>query len=373
MDNGMDPPGVLKGVNLRQNEFIRISLNKNTQEDPVMNISILAIDLAKDVFQLHGNNEAGKCILRKKLRRSELLPFIANLPKCKIVMEACSGAHHWSREFIKLGHVALMISPQFVKPFVKTNKNDSADAEAIAEAAMRPNMRFVPLKEIWQQELQALHRARSLMIAQRVAFTNALRGFLREQGYVCRSGDKPLRKLVTELFAEESKFSGHFRDLIIRMLANIEAIQLEINHLEAQIKDFAKYDERCKRIQEINGVGPLTASAIVASMGDPRNFKNGRHFSAWLGLVPKQNSSGGKDQLLGISKRGDTYLRSLLIHGARAVIQFAHQRDDYRSQWALKKVETRGMNKATVALANRNARVIWAMLAKNEVYKPIAA
>ncbi len=338
-----------------------------------MNISILAIDLAKDVFQLHGNDLSGKCILRKKLRRSELLPFIANLPRCKIVMEACSGAHYWSREFIRLGHEALMISPQFVKPFVKTNKNDSADAEAIAEAAMRPSMRFVPLKEVWQQELQTLHRARSLMIAQRVALSNALRGFLREQGQVCRSGERPLSQLVNELLSDELKFSGVFRDLLVRMLESIQSIQKEIDHFEQQIKNFANSDERCQRIQEINGVGPLTASAIIASMGNPKNFKNGRHFSAWLGLVPKQNSSGGKEQLLGISKRGDSYLRSLLIHGARASLQFAHKHEDYRSKWCLKKVETRGMNKATVALANRNARVIWALLAKNETYKPIAA
>ncbi len=337
-----------------------------------MNISILAIDLAKDVFQLHGNSEAGKCVLRKKIRRSELLPFIAILPKCKIVMEACSGAHYWSREFVKLGHEALMISPQFVKPFVKTNKNDTADAEAIAEAAMRPSMRFVPIKEIWQQELQTLHRARSLMIAQRVAISNALRGFLREQGFVCKSGEKPLYRLVSELLRDEIKFSGTFRDLLMRLLSNIEGVQKEIDHFEKQIKKFASHDERCKRIQEVNGVGPLTASAIIASMGDPKNFKNGRHFSAWLGLVPRQNSSGGKEQLLGISKRGDSYLRSLLIHGARAALQFAHKHEDYRSKWSLKKVETRGMNKATVALANRNARVIWAMLAKNEVYRPIA-
>lgn len=338
-----------------------------------MNISVLAIDLAKDVFQLHGNNEAGKCVLKRRLRRSELLKFIVNLPKCKIVMEACSGSNYWAREFIKMGHEAQLIAPQFVKPFVKTNKNDSADAEAIAEAAMRPNMRFVPLKEVWQQELQSIHRARTLMVAQRIAFSNALRGFLREQGHICGNGEKSLNQLVSNLLSDELKFSGLFRDLLIRMLSNIEQMQKEINHLERQIKNFAANDERCVRLQEINGVGPITASAVVAAIGDAKNFKNGRHFSAWLGLVPRQNSSGGKEVLLGISKRGDGYLRSLLIHGARASLQFAKDRDDYRSKWTLKKAETRGNNKATVALANRNARVIWALLAKNETYKPLVA
>lgn len=338
-----------------------------------MDISLLAIDLAKDVFQLHGNNASGKCVLKKRLRRSELLPFVANLPACRIVTEACSSSNYWAREFRKLGHEVFMISPQFVKPFVKTNKNDSADAEAIAEAAARPNMRFVPIKEIWQQELQALHRARSLLVAQRVALTNALRGFLREHGEVCRSGEKALFELVNHLLDDELAFSGVYRDLLIRLLTTIQVIQDQINILERQIKKFADTDERCKRIQQINGVGPMIACAMIAAMGDPKNFKNGRHFSAWLGLVPKQHSSGNKEQLLGISKRGDAYLRSLLIHGARAALRFAEKHDDYRSKWALKKSEERGYNKAVVALANRNARVIWAMLSKNEDYKPLAA
>jgi transposase len=338
-----------------------------------MNISVLGIDLAKDVFQFHGNDASGKCVLKKKLRRSEVLNFVANLPSCKIAMEACAGSNYWARELIKLGHEAVLIAPQFVKPFVKTNKNDSADAEAIAEAAIRPNMRFVPIKEIWQQELQALHRSRSLMVSQRVAFANALRGLLHEQGLVCASGEKPLYDLVNVILNEEQKFSGMFRDLLNRLMKSIKELQKEIDHLEKQVKKFADTDDRCKRIQEINGVGPITASAIVAAVGNPSNFKNGRHFSAFLGLVPRQNSSGGKEKLLGISKRGDGYLRSLLIHGARAALQFAKKHDDYRSKWVIKKAAERGHNKATVALANRNARVIWALLAKNETYKPIAA
>ncbi len=338
-----------------------------------MNISLLAIDLAKDVFQLHGNNSEGLCVLRKKLRRSQLLQFVANLPPCKVVMEACSSSNHWGREFSKLGHEVRLISPQFVKPFVKTNKNDSNDAEAIAEAAVRPAMRFVPIKEIWQQELQALHRARSLFVAQRIALTNSVRGFLREQGQFCEAGTNSIRKAVGQVLSDELKFSGIYRDLLMRMLASIESIQKQIEVLDQQIKKIADTDERCVRIQKINGVGPMTATAIVAAAGDSKNFKNGRHFSAWLGLVPRQKSSGGRDQLLGISKRGDAYIRCLLIHGARAALQFANKREDYRSKWATRKAEERGKNKAAVALANRNARVIWAMLARNECYKPIAA
>jgi transposase len=232
-------------------------------------------------------------------------------------------------------------------------------------------MRFVPLKEIWQQELQAIHRARSLMVAQRVAMANALRAFLSEQGLVCSSGEKPIYAMVKEILSDEIKFSGIFRDLLIRLMNHIQLLQKEIDHLEKQIKKFADTDDRCKRIQEINGVGPITACAIVATIGNANNFKNGRHFSAFLGLVPKQNSSGGKEKLLGTSKRGDGYLRSLLIHGARAVLQYSAKRDDYRSKWVTKKALERGNNKATVALANRNARVIWALLAKNETYKPL--
>jgi transposase len=366
----MDPLGILKGVKMRQNELIRVAFNKNPERISMKNISVVGIDLAKEVFQVHGNDASGKCLVRRKLRRSEVLNFCANLAPCKVAMEACGSANYWAREITKLGHEVVLIAPQFVKPFVKTNKNDAADAEAIAEAATRPNMRFVPVKNIWQQELQAVHRARSLMVSQRVASSNALRSYLSEQGFVCATGEKSLFKLVGELLLDEQKFSGFFRDLLIRMTGNIQSLQKEIDHLERQIKSFAGSDDRCVRIQEINGVGPITASAIVAAVGSPSNFKNGRHFAAWLGLVPRQNSSGGKEKLMGISKRGDGYLRSLLIHGARAALQFAPKREDYRSKWVTKKAAERGHNKATVALANRNARVIWALLAKNETYRP---
>ncbi len=335
-----------------------------------MKIKLLAIDLAKSVFQLHGCDEIGRCVLKRKLRRAHLIEFVATLPICRIATEACASSNYWAREFRKIGHEVVLISLQFVKPFVKTNKNDSADAEAIAEAAVRPNMKFVPIKEVWQQELQALHRGRSLMLAQRVAFANALRGLLSEHGYVCRSGEKALHNQVSEILSDEHLFSGAFRDLLIRMQSQIRILQEQINDLDRQIKKIADESEKCQRIQKIQGVGPLSATAILAAVGDPKNFKNGRHFSAWLGLVPKQHSSGGKDRLLGISKRGDSYIRSLLIHGARAALQFAHRRKDKQSCWAVQKAITRGTNKAVVALANRNARIIWALLSNNATYQP---
>jgi transposase len=234
-------------------------------------------------------------------------------------------------------------------------------------------MRFVPIKEIWQQEQQALHRSRTLLVSQRVAAANSLRGILSEFGLVCSSGEKSIYKRVSELLLNAEAYSGMFRDLLMRLMSNIQVIQKEIDHLEKQIKKFADTDDRCARIQAIDGVGPITASAIVAAAGTAQNFKNGRQFSAFFGLVPKQNSSGGKDRLLGISKRGDGYIRALLIHGARSVLQVAPKRKDYRSKWVTKKSVERGHNKAVVALANRNARVIWALLAKNETYKPLAA
>jgi transposase len=338
-----------------------------------MKTTILGIDLAKDVFQLHGNNEQGKVVLSKRLKRKQLRAYVAQLPPCLIAMEACSGAHHWAREFRKMGHQVRLISPQFVKPFVKTNKNDFADAEAIAEAAARPNMRFVPVKELWHQEVQSLHRARSLLVAQKIALTNAIRGFLTEHGYVFGKGDSILGKALAEIVDQnELEFSGMFLGLLQRLWDQFKQLQEEMSRLDQEISKIAKTDERCVRIQKIEGVGPMTATAILAATPDIKAFKNGRQFSAWLGLVPKQWSSGQREQLLGISKRGDGYIRMLLVHGARAAVRTADKRDTRRSRWAIEKVKTRGANKATVAYANHTARIIWALLAKEEEYRAVA-
>jgi transposase len=346
---------------------------KQNKEGPIMGITVLGIDLAKSVFQLHGNDERGSCVLSKRLRRSELKAFIAQLPCCLIAMEACSGSHYWAREFKKLGHEVRLISPQFVKPFVKTNKNDLADAEAIAEAAVRPNMRFVPIKELWHQELQALHRGRSLLVAQKTALGNAIRGFLLEHGIAPTLGDAALNRTLAELSDRGvSEFSAMFLDLLARLHQQLKRVQQEITELDRQIKVIAGSDERAKRIQKIEGVGPMTATAILAAVPDARAFRNARQFSAWLGLVPRQRSSGSREQLLGISKRGDGYIRTLLIHGARAAVRFADKRDTRRSRWVLEKVKARGMNKATVAFANHNARIIWALLTSEQEYRAAA-
>lgn len=338
-----------------------------------MKVSVLGIDLAKSVFQLHGNDSSGKRVLSKRLSRSEFKRFVAQIPPCLIAMEACSGAHHWAREFRKYGHEVRLISPQFVKPFVKSNKNDSADAEAIAEAAMRPNMRFVAIKELCHQELQALHRGRSLLVAQKVALGNALRGFLIEHGYAVAPGDGPLGKALPQMIeSNEPGFSGMFLNLLQSLWNQLKLVEQEILSMDRQIKKIAQADERCRRLQKIEGVGPMTATAIIAAVPDPKDFKNGRQFSAWLGLVPKQWSSGNKTQLLGISKRGDGYIRMLLIHGARAALRTAEKRDTRRSRWVLEKAESRGNNKAAVAFANHNARIIWALLAKNQEYQAAA-
>jgi transposase len=338
-----------------------------------MEISVLAIDLAKSVFQLHGNDANGRCLLRKKLRRSELRPFIALLPPCIVAMEACSGAQYWAREFRSFGHEVRLIAPQFVKPFVKTNKNDSADAEAIAEAAVRPNMRFVPIKERWQQDLLAIHRTRSLLIGHRVAVSNALRGFLAEQGLVFATGDGALKKGLQELLGRsEAAVSVEFAEILQALSGQLRRLAEQIEELDRKLEAVARRDERCKRLQKIEGVGPIISTAILGTIGDAREFKNGRQLSAFWGLVPRQSSSGGKQQLLGISKRGDGYIRKLLIHGARSAVQWAGKKDTQRNRWVLEKVRTRGMNKATVALANKNARVIWAVLAKGEHYRAAA-
>jgi transposase len=336
-------------------------------------VTVLAIDLAKEVFQLHGVNERGKAIIKKKLRRSELLEFVANLPKCLIAMEACGGAHYWAREFQKFGHEAKLISPQFVKPFVKSNKTDANDAEAIAEAAVRPSMRFVPIKQIPNQDIQNLHRVRERLIRNRTALSNEIRGLLLEYGIAIPKTISKLYQLLTTILdnPEEQRVSPMSRQLFRQLLEELKNIEKEAKKYESELETVFKGNEAAQRIGKIEGVGVVSATAVIATVSDPNAFKNGREFSAWLGLVPKQNSSGGKTVLQGISKRGDVYLRTMLINGARAALRWAPLKSDKKSKWITEKMKTRGFNKACVALANRNARVIWALLAKGENYKII--
>lgn len=337
-------------------------------------ISVLGIDLAKDVFQLHGIDMTGKAVLKKKLSRSQLKEFVVNLKPCTIAIEACGGSHYWAREFQNMGHVVRVISPQFVKPYVKTNKNDAADAEAITEAVTRPNMRFVPIKQKEQQDVQAIHRIRERLIRNRTSLHNELRGLLHEYGVIAPKLNEKLRQKAYAAISssDDNRLTQKSRQIFGELLLEIVELEKRIEFYEKEIKQICKNSEKAQSLTEIEGVGPITATAVLAAVGDPNVFKNGRHFSAWLGLVPKQYSSGGKEKPLGISKRGDSYIRYLLVHGTRAALRFAALKSDRKSRWATEKAKTIGTHKACVALANKNARIIWAMLAKGEKYRVAA-
>ena len=335
-------------------------------------VTVLGIDLAKNIFQLHGVDGNGRIVLRKKLNRKQLVLFVANLPRCMIAIEACGGSHFWGRKFREMGHDIRVISPQFVKPFVKSNKNDVHDAEAIVEAALRPSMRFVALKSVEQQDALCLHRVRERLIKGRTALINEVRGLLHEYGVVIPKGAGHLKSRMPEIIElSENQLSPEIRELFAHLYKELCSYEERINFYDKKIHMQAKATESCQKIMKIPGVGPLTATAIVASIGNANLFKNGRQMSAWLGLVPRQNSSGGKTQLLGISKRGDSYVRKLLIHGARSVLIKNSMKEDKRTKWAKQLLERRGHNRACVALANKNARVIWKLLATNEHYRAV--
>ncbi|WP_112484762.1 IS110-like element ISCARN36 family transposase [Thiomonas sp. X19] len=329
----------------------------------------MGLDLAKSVLVVHGVDAQGKTVLKKQLRRDQVTAYFANLPACLVGMEACGSAHHWARQLRALGHEVRLMAPQFVKPYVKTNKNDAADAQAIGEAVARPSMRFVPVKTPEQQAILALHRARQGFVEERTAHANRIRGLLAEYGLVLPQGIAHIRQRVPLLVDEaRQKLPGMFIELIGRLLEHFKVVDAQVHDLEAQIERWAQEQDDCRRLQAIPGIGPITASALVASIGDARAFSSGRQLAAWLGLVPRQHSSGGKNVLLGMSKRGDSYLRTLLIHGARSVI-FARQRKAPVGSWLQKLLARCHANVAAVALANKNARTIWALLAHKRSYQ----
>jgi transposase len=336
-------------------------------------LTLLGIDIAKNVFQLHGVDEKGNAVLKKRLTRTKLLEFITNLPPCTIVMEACGSANYWCRRFKKMGHEAKLISPQFVKPFVKTNKNDRNDSEAICEAASRPSMRYVSPKDVEQEDIQAVHRVRSRLVQEKTALVNQLRGLLAEYGIVIPKGINKIRKALPEILEDaENELSHAGRRIFSDLYEEIGEKEKRIKVYNIKLEEIFRSNESCQTIEKIEGVGVIVATAIVAAIGDPRVFKNGRHFSAFLGLVPSQHSSGNKQRLGKISKRGDTYLRTMLIHGGRAVVRNIGTKEDVRSRWIKTLVERRGANRAAVAVANKNARIIWAVLAKKEAYRKTA-
>ena len=334
-----------------------------------MNITTVGIDLAKSVFQVHGVDERGKVLLRKSVKRSELTKMFANLPMCLIGMEACGSAHYWARRLMELGHTVKLMAPQFVKPYVKTNKNDASDAEAICEAVARPNMRFVPVKSVEQQAVLAVHRARQGFVVERTAQANQIRGLLYELGIVIPKGIRHLEQHLPQILADaENGLPETSRGLFAWLFAHLRELGAQVRELEQQISAWHRESEASCRLEAIPGIGALTASALVASVGDAKTFKNGRQLAAWLGLVPRQNSSGGKERLLGISKRGDTYLRTLLIHGARAVLFHRMRQPQHSDGWLMRLRARRNPNVAAVALANKNARMVWALLAHHREY-----
>lgn len=335
-----------------------------------MKITTVGIDLAKNVFQVHGVNERGKTMLKKQLKREQMMLFFTNLPPCLIGMEACGSAHYWANQLQRVGHIVKLMAPQFVKPYVKTNKNDAADAEAICEAVTRPTMRFVPIKSREQLAVLALHRARQGFVKARTAQANQIRGLLAEQGIIIPKGIVHISLCLPKILEEsENDLPGTFRQLLNRLGEHLKELNRHTKELEVQIQRWHRENAASKKLAQTHGIGPITASALVASVGNATNFENSRQLAAWLGLVPRQHSSGGKQNLLGISKRGDSYLRTLLIHGARAVLRVAERKAEHAGSWLAGIMERRNQNVAAVALANKNARIVWALLAHDRVFE----
>lgn len=339
-----------------------------------MELKVLGIDLSKNLFQLHGVDPTGRAVLRKRLRRDQLLPFVAALPRCTIGIEACASAFHWAREFERAGHVVRIISPQFVKPFVRGNKNDGNDAEAICEAVQRPSMRFVPLKTVAQQDIQSLHRCRQRLVNHRTALISQMRGVLLDRGIAFGKSASRARTTIPRIIADAGNgLTAMARDMLASLFEFFGQLDARVRDFDRRIEAVFRELPACQRIAKVEGVGPKTATAIVAAVGDAKDFENGRHMAAWLGLVPRHQGTGGRTVMGGISKRGDQHLRTLLVHGARAVMRVSAGRTDARSRWVNDLVARRGTNRAVVAVANKNARIVWSLLARGEDYRPAAA
>jgi transposase len=336
-----------------------------------MKITTIGLDIAKSIFHLFAVNQMGRYVKKKQLKRAQLLRYFAQLEPCVVAMEACGGANYWAREMKALGHEVKLIAPQYVKPFVKGNKNDYNDAEAIAEAAQRPTMRFVPIKCVEQQDIQNLHCQRERIKKARSALANQIRGLLAEYGVVINKGIRAVRQGLPDIVEDaDNGLTMRSRELFAEFLEELRALDERHKHSEQHIEVSNRDNEICERLDEILGIGPITASAVYAAAGDGKNFVNGRHFSAWVGLVPGQHSTGGKPTLLGISKRGNVYLRTLFIHGARSVLQRTEGKTDRFSLWAQALLARRGHNKACVAVANKIARTAWVIMARGETYRP---
>ena len=338
-----------------------------------MTITAAGVDLAKNVFQLHGVDETGQVCLRKRVHREKLLEAIAQIEPCVIGVEACNSAYYWAREFEQFGHTVRIISPQYVKPYRRNQKNDGNDAEAICIAVQQANMRFVPQRSIEQQDVQMLHRARQRLVNNRTGVSSQIRGFLRDRGVAFARNISQTRRHVPGILEDaENGLTASARETIAELFDLLRNLDERIAAFDRRIDAAFRLSEPAQRIARIEGVGPKIATAVVAAIGNGHDFDNGRHMAAWLGLVPRQHSSGDRTQLFGISKRGDQQLRTLIVHGARAVVRTAAGKTDPRSLWVNRLRERRGFNKTVIAVANKNARIMWAVLRREEPYRRAA-
>ena len=338
-----------------------------------MKLSRVGIDLAKNVYQLHGTDRSGKAVWKRRLKRHQWLKVLLDKagPECEIGMEACASAHHWGRELQSRGYTVKLIPAQYVKPFVKSNKNDARDAEAICEAMSRPHMRFVTVKTVEQQDIQATHRIRAELMTQRTAKANQIRGLVAEYGLVAPQRLSSLRAAIPCWLEDaENGLTGDFRQLLQGVWEDLLLLDDRVGEMDKAIKQLADTHEECVRLQQMRGVGPMISTAIIATVGDARQYRSARQMAAAIGITPKQHSSGDRDRLLGISKRGDVYLRTLMIHGARSVVATAKHKDDRLSRWVTGIATKRHPNVAAVALANKTARMAWAMLRNKTDYDP---
>jgi transposase len=335
-----------------------------------MQVSTVGLDIAKHVFQVHGVDEHGQTVLRRKVSRGQLLKLFAGFEPCLIGMEACATAHHWARELGALGHEVRLMPPAYVRAYVKRNKNDAADAEAICEAVTRPTMRFVPIKSAEAQSVLMLHRARHLLVRQRTAQASALRAHLAEYGVVAARGISRLRDLLPVLETDAGLVPELARQTLLLIVQLIEALTIQIRKIDTELLQWHRTSPVSQRLESIPGVGVITATALAATVLNAKAFRSGRQFAAWLGLVPRQNSSGGKDRLGGISKMGDRYLRHLLVVGATAIVRYTRRKTTTVSLWANRLLQRKPARLVTVAVANKMARIIWAVMARNETYRP---